>query len=352
MLVGASDVDLSDTLNVDGASVNLVSGDDSGVTVNGNALDVDPNAYNYLAVGESAVIVYTYEIIDGNGGFVAQTATITITGENDAPTVGAAVTDGGTEDDAPFSVDLLAGASDPDLSDVLTVANIVLTGGDDSGVVVSGDVLNVDPDAYNYLAVGESVVITYSYDIVDGNGGSVPQTATVTITGENDTPTVAAAVMGGSTEDDMPLFSVDLLAGASDVDLSDTLNVDPASLTHVSGDDSGIILTMGVFNSFDVDPNAYNSLALGESEVIVFSYNIIDGNGGTVAQTATITITGENDAPTVSAAVTAAANEDDAAFAVDMLEFASDVDNGAVSICCQCDRINGRRNLRGDGPDC
>ena len=324
MLTGASDVDLSDTLNVDGPSITLVSGDDSGITVNGNDLDVDPNAYNYLAVGESAVIVYNYNIIDGNGGSVAQTATITITGENDAPTVAGAVTGGGTEDDALFSVDMLDGATDPDTSDVLNVDGMSLTlvSGDDSGVTINGNSLDVDPNAYNYLAVGESAIIIYSYDIIDGNGGTVAQTATITITGENDAPTVASAVTGGSTEDDA-MFSVDMLDGASDVDLSDTLNVDAMSIMLVSGDDSGITVNG---NDLDVDPNAYNYLAVGESAIVIYSYNIIDGNGGSVAQTATITITGENDAPVVAAALTTNNTEDDAMFSVDLLAGASDPD--------------------------
>ncbi|WP_369292790.1 VCBS domain-containing protein, partial [Saccharophagus degradans] len=47
-----------------------------------------------------------------------------------------------------------------------------------------------------------------------------------------------------------------------------------------------------------MDPNAYNALAAGEREVITYSYDVEDGNGGCVSQTATITISGSNDAPT------------------------------------------------------
>ena len=328
LLENASDPDTSDVLNVDGMSLMLVSGNAAGVTVNGNTLDVDPSAYNYLAVGESEVIVYSYDIIDGNGGTVSQTATITITGENDAPTIMGAVTDGSTEDDMAFSVDMLAGASDPDTSDTINVdaASVMLVSGDGSGVMLNGNMLDVDPSAYNYLAVGESAIIVYNYTIIDGNGGSVAQTATITITGENDAPTVSGAVTGGSTEDDMA-FSVDMLAGASDPDTSDVLNVDAHSLMLVSGDDSGITING---NSLDVDPTAYDYLAVGESAIIIYSYDIIDGNGGSVAQTATITITGENDAPTVAAAVTAGSTEDDMMFSVNMLDGASDVDASDV----------------------
>ncbi len=322
LLDGAFDAD-GDALNV--TNLTLIGGDISGVTLNGNSLDVDPSAYNYLAEGESEVITYSYTISDGNGGTVAQTATITINGVNDAPTVSATVTDSATEDEAAFTVDLLAGASDVDTSDTLSVSNLTLDSGDDSGVTLNGNSLDIDPSAYDFLAEGESEVITYSYDISDGNeGGTVAQTATITINGVNDAPTVSATVTDSATEDD-DAFTVDFLAGASDVDTSDTLSV--SGLTLDSGNDAGVTING---NSLDIDPSAYSYLAEGESEVITYSYTISDGNGGTVAQTATITINGVNDAPTVSTAVTSTATEDDATFSIDLLAGASDVDTSDI----------------------
>ncbi|MBU2984233.1 retention module-containing protein, partial [Saccharophagus degradans] len=317
LLAGASDVE-GDALNVN--NLTLVSGGASGVTVSGNSLSIDPNAYNALAVGESEVITYSYDVEDGNGGSVAQTATITIAGSNDAPTVSSAVTSLANEADAAYSLDLLVNASDPDASDVLNVSNVTLVSGDASGITINGNSLDVDPSAYSALASGESEVVTYSYDILDGNGGTVSQTATITITGDNAAPTVSAAVTSSASEDDSA-YSVDLLENASDDDASNTLNVN--NLTLTSGDASGITVNG---NTLDVAPNAYNALAVGESEVITYSYEVEDGNGGSVAQTATITITGSNDAPTVSSAVTSTASEDDAAYSLDLLTNASDAD--------------------------
>lgn len=319
LLAGAMDVDASDSLSV--TNLVLDSGDDSGVSINGDSLDIDPSAYNALAVGESVTIVYSYDIEDGNGGVVSQTATVTITGENDAPTVDAAIEASATEDDAGFSVDLIAGASDVDASDSLNAANITLESGDDSGVSINGNSLDIDPSAYDYLAVGEAMVITYSFLVEDGNGGSVPQTATITITGENDDPTVEAAVEATATEDDMA-FSVNLLDGAFDPDTSDSLSV--ANLNLDSGDASGVTVNG---DSLDIDPSAYDYLAVGESVIIAYSYDIEDGNGGQVTQTATITITGENDAPEIEAAIEASATEDDAMFSVDLFDGAFDPDS-------------------------
>src|SRR5436305_1412410 len=81
------------------------------------------------------------------------------------------------------------------------------------------------------------------------------------------------------------------LQSASDPDNSDVLHVDPASLTGLA---AGVTL---VGDALHVDPNAYNSLAVGEQAIIAVNYNVIDGHGGTVGQTATITVTGVNDAP-------------------------------------------------------
>ena len=318
LLAGAMDIDASDSLSV--TNIALDSGDASGVSVNGDSLDIDPSAYNALAVGESVTIVYSFDIEDGNGGVVSQTATVTITGENDAPTVDAAIEANATEDDASFSVDLLTGASDVDTSDSLSAANITLESGDDSGVTINGNSLDIDPSAYDYLAVGEDMVITYSFLVEDGNGGSVSQTATITITGENDAPMVEAAIEATATEDDA-VFSVDLLDGAFDIDSSDSLSV--TNLLVVSGDDSGVSING---DSLDVDPSVYDALAVGETAEIVYSYDIIDGNGGTVSQTATITITGENDAPTVVSEVAGFTFEDDETFSLNLLEGATDVD--------------------------
>ncbi|MBN72847.1 MAG: hypothetical protein CME32_26640, partial [Gimesia sp.] len=302
-----------------------VSGDNSGITENGTSLGIDPSAYNSLAAGESAVIVYSYNVTDGNGGVVAQTATITVTGVNDSPVVGAAVTnDATTEDDGSFSLDLLTGASDADLSDVLGVIGLTLVSGDASGITDNGTSLGIDPSAYNSLAVGETAVITYSYSVTDGNGGVVAQTAVITITGVNDAPEVTAA--GLTVTEDDGSTSLDLLTNASDVDLSDLLSI--TDLTYVSGDNSGITENG---TSLGIDPSAYNSLAAGETAVIVYSYNVTDGNGGVVAQTATITVTGVNDSPVVGAVVTNdATTEDDGSFSLDLLTGASDADTSDV----------------------
>ena len=125
--------------------------------LSGQNLTVDPNEFNYLAVGESVVITYSYDVADGTTT-TANTATITITGANDAPVV-SAITSNKTEDDSSYSIDLLGTASDADNSDQLSVSNQSASAVDGNGSTsLTLQNLTVDPNEFNYLAVGESVV--------------------------------------------------------------------------------------------------------------------------------------------------------------------------------------------------
>src|SRR5207245_1417097 len=121
----------------------------------------------------------------------------------------------------------LAGASDLDHGETatLSVTNVhyVVDGGASSttapaGVSLAGSSLSVDPThaAFDHLAVGESQTIVVSYDVTDAQGATVAQTETLTITGTNDVPTVAAPLSDTAAEG-AASFSKDLLAGASDL---------------------------------------------------------------------------------------------------------------------------------------
>ena len=91
---------------------------------------------------------------------------------NNDPTVTGTVTNAdATEDGGPITVDLLEGASDLD-GDTLNVTNVSTL---PAGVTLNGNSLEVDPaDAsFQSLAEGETTDIVVTYDIEDGNGGSV-----------------------------------------------------------------------------------------------------------------------------------------------------------------------------------
>ena len=213
---------------------------------------------------------------------------------NDAPTVGAAVANTTNEDAAAYSVDLLDGASDVDTTDVLNVANLIVVSGDASGITLSGNALSVNPSAYTALAVGTSEIVTYSYDIVDGNGGSVAQTASVTIDGVNDAP-VAVGDTGAVSEDGV--LSASGTVTASDIDASDTLS------WSLAGSGVGTYGSLSIDSSgswtYDLDNSsgAVQALNSGDTVSDSFSVEVSDGNGGLDTQSITVDIAGENDVP-------------------------------------------------------
>ena len=318
LLAGASDVDAGDVLSV--ANLSELP---AGVSRDGNALLVDANdpAFDSLAAGETQVITLSYDVVDASGASVPQTLTLTVTGTNDDPVLDGALFAEGIEGNAPATIDLLAGATDVDATDVLSIANLSAL---PAGVERDGDTLLLDPEnaAFDALAAGEVLELVVTYDVVDGQGGSVAQTATFTVTGTNDAPTVAAALTAAASEDDAAV-ALDLLAGASDVDNGARLSV-----ADVSALPAGVTLDGTTLTLDPADPS-FQSLADGETSVLVVSYTVIDGEGGSVAQTATFTVTGTNDAPTVGAALSAAATEGGEGVSVNLLAGATDVDNGA-----------------------
>ncbi|KAF0284940.1 hypothetical protein BA899_07465 [Spiribacter sp. SSL99] len=158
-----------------------------------------------------------------------------------------------------------------------------------------------DAAVFDRLAVGESVTLVYDFSVEDSDlRVSNSARLEVVVQGTNDDPLVTEQ-LGVEVEAGEPAATVDLLAGTADVDVSDTLAV--ANLTYtVDGEatgNSGQDLPAGVRRSGSdlmVDPTdaTFEGLAPDETNIIVASYTVDDGNGGSVAQTATITITGES----------------------------------------------------------
>ena len=167
------------------------------------------------------------------------------------------------------------------------------TPGDQSDVTLA-----YDPHGYfEYLAVGETATDSFSYTISDGHGGNDTATVTVNVTGVNDAP-VAVDVSTAATEDGT---AVTVSFSADDVDSDD----DGASLTYTIvaglGAGEGSVVNNGN-GTFTFDPGAdFQSLAEGETTMVDFTYKATDSHGvDSGTQTATITVTGMNDAPTLA----------------------------------------------------
>ena len=341
--IGFTDVDLSDLHSVSavtpsgGALGSLsasVTTDTTGSGLGGVVTwnySVAAGAVEYLAVGETKVETFSFDVLDGQGGSVPRTVSVTITGTNDAPVVAATDVSGAVTELATPVGNLTdsgtIGFTDVDLSDLHSVSAVTPSGGalgslsasvttDTTGSGLGGVVTwnySVAAGAVEYLAVGETKVETFSFDVLDGQGGSVPRTVSVTITGTNDAPVVAVTdVSGAVTELVTPVGNLtdSGTIGFTDVDLSDLHSVSAVTPSggalgslsaSVTTDTTGSGLGGVVTWNYSVAAGAVEYLADGETKVETFSFDVLDGQGGSVPRTVSVTITGTNDAPVVAA---------------------------------------------------
>ena len=86
------------------------------------------------------------------------------------------------------------------------------------------------------------------------------------------------------------------------------------SIANVSALPGGV--TFDGVSTITVDPSdaSLQFLPAGFSTDFTVTFDVVDEHGASVAQSLIITITGTNDVPTISGALTAASNEDDAGY--------------------------------------
>jgi VCBS repeat-containing protein len=330
---------------------------------NGGAVNIgysyDPAAANldFLRAGQSLTITYTVQVNDGTTNSATQDVTFTITGTNDAPILSDTTDPSAVLELADASAQNLSAitgnfsVTDLDVGDTLDAsvvggATVLLNGNpivlpaDASALtaagaftvtdtVSNGGAVNIgysyDPGAANldFLAVGQSLTITYTVQVSDGTTNSATQDVTFTITGTNDAPDIRVEA-GDSASDSLSETNAELTTTGTltvtDVDTSDQVSTS-ISLTNVTGNqgslsdgdleamlsvtpDSGLDANTGDANnltwSFDSDGEAFNYLAPGQSLQLTYTLTVSDGNGGTDTQAVTVTVTGTNDAPVLT----------------------------------------------------
>jgi len=266
--------------------------------------------FDSLAVGQTATDSFTYTVTDSSGGTSTATATVTVTGANDAPTVRGVA--GGTSEDGP-AITLAPAFSDPDSVDSHTTS--VNLAGTRGAVSVNGDgSLRYDASGrFDSLAAGETAIDSFTYTMTDALGAAASATAVITVTGQNDGPTVGTADLAGLVTrrpDGAPdSGSATHNAGGTiafgDLDLSDShiLSVTPlaggyrgdfaATITQDSTGGAAGAIAWG----FTVNDGALADLQPGQPLAQDYAVTIDDGHGGTVTRTVTITLQGGNAPP-------------------------------------------------------
>ncbi|MEM7332261.1 MAG: tandem-95 repeat protein, partial [Chloroflexota bacterium] len=300
VLANDSDAD-GDTLTVDSVT------DPANGSVSNNGTDVTytPDA------AFSGVDTFEYTASDGNGGTATATVTVTVNNENDAPD---AVDDSTTTDeDVAVIIDVLDNDSDLD-GDNLTVDSV--TDPANGAVFNNGTNVTYTPDAdFNGAD-------SFTYTIIDGNGGSNTATVNVTVNAVNDNP--VAADDSQSTGENMAV-TIDVLANDMDVD-GDDLTID-----SVTDPANGAVVNNGT----DVTYTPADSFFGTDT----FQYTVIDGNGGSATATVTVNVNDVNDAPV--AVDDTASTDEGVAVTIDVLANDSDADGDTLTVDSVTDPANG-----------
>ncbi|WP_152507242.1 VCBS domain-containing protein [Labrenzia sp. THAF35] len=261
----------------------------------GYEVDNTHPAIQALAAGEEGHAIYEVHSADGT----AHRINITIHGTNDGPVLRAA-TASATEDGKSVTGQMVA--TDVDHGDTKTFA---------AGQAVDGFTMNQDGSwsfdpshaTYQHLAAGQTQQVTIPVTVTDQAGATDTQNLVITVTGSNDGPVVSGPVdLGRGTEDhSVQISAAQLLAHATDIDTGDILSVTGLSADHgtITGDAAHGF-------TFTPDPD-YNG-------PVTLSYQVTDGHGGTVAQTASLTLGATPDAAVIAGTDTGALTEDRAAF--------------------------------------
>ncbi|ORT49995.1 hypothetical protein ST37_08665, partial [Vibrio sp. qd031] len=236
-----------------------------------------------LTAGQKEVREFIVTLSDGSD----TTVTITITGTDDDPVI-SADTDAVTEGDVtPVSGTLTA--TDADNPNLAFEENTISDAYGEFTVDANGNwtFTLADNATVDALTAGQEEVREFTVTLSDGSDTTV----TITITGTDDDPVISADT-DEVTEGDLTPVSGTLTA--TDADNPD-LEFTPATLNDAYGEFT--VDADGNWTFTLADNATVDALTAGQKEVREFTVTLSDGSDTTV----TITITGTDDAPVISA---------------------------------------------------
>ncbi|MEL6480182.1 MAG: Ig-like domain-containing protein, partial [Pseudomonadota bacterium] len=276
---------LANDSDPDGDEINLDSvgsSPDGEVTANDDGtITFTPNAE---FAGDAS---FSYTIRDETGLTASATVTVSVAeGENEDPVAGAF--DVTTPEDTSITLDLAAGASDPD-NDPISVGSVGSAGNGTVVIEPNGTVTYTPNDNF----FGED---SFSYTVVDPFGGSGGGTVTVTVEPENDAPIAVddptavskdeVLLLGGFIGNDIEPDGEDLTVVGANGALGGL-----GSFFEVAGGGQAAINSDGSF-LFILDGD-FDDLGFQETRTVSFSYTIADPSGLTDSAEVQVTVFGE-----------------------------------------------------------
>jgi VCBS repeat-containing protein/CshA-type fibril repeat protein len=301
---GFGDVDLGDALAFAASGLPAGLNIEHSTGVISGTLDRSASQGGPASNGVYNVVV---TVTDTHGASVTQSFTWTVS--NPAPIA----TDNhytAGEDDAPAALGnaLTDAVADSDADgDTLSAAVVSNAAGSSGGLfsVAANGTISFDPNgAFEDLGAGQTRDSTYTYTLIDADGGSDTATITVAVSGVNDAP-VAAPDIASTPED--TLLTGNLLGNDSDPDAGDSLTVTRFVVDGVTVDvpagavgGSTLIAGIGTLTVKADGSYSFNPLTNWNGNVPTVSYSIRDSAGATASSSLSITVGGVNDPPTAN----------------------------------------------------
>jgi putative nucleotidyltransferase with HDIG domain len=230
------------------------------------------------ATGSASVTVRARD--DGgtaNGGSDTSppyTFTIAVSNVNDSPTAAADSASVNEDASAGVTFGVLGNDTDPDPADLLSVASY------DASGVKDGTLTHVGAGLFTFVPdPGFSGSETFSYTVVDGNGGMDTAGVTIVVTPQPDVPVAADDAYATPFNTAVVRAAPGVLANDADED-EDALTLQTTPVTAPSNGS----LTLSADGSFAYTPN------FGFVGTDTFTYRVSDGTGLTDDAAVTITV--------------------------------------------------------------
>ncbi len=307
-----SDGDAGDTLTYSatglptGLSINAATGVISG-TIDSSASTGGPYSVTVAATDTSAA---------------SDSATFTWTVSNLAPTAVDDALAAGADDASAVVGNALGNDSDPD-GDALAATVQSAVAGSNGGlfsIAANGDV-TFDPNGeFDDLGAGASRDTTLTYTISDGEGGTDTATITVTVSGTNQAP--VAGALADQSGNDSDVMSLDVSGSFSDADAGDTLTYSATGLPTGLSINAATGVISGTIDS-------------GASTGGPYSVTVTATDTSAASDSATLTWTVSNPAPTAVDDALAAGADDASAVVGNALGNDSDPDGDALAATVQ-----------------
>ncbi|SMR77746.1 VCBS repeat-containing protein [Marinobacterium sediminicola] len=331
------------------------------------SFDVASINLDFLAAGETLTFGYTVTATDSADATATQQVTFTITGTNDAPTISVEAAEALSEVVGDSSAQPLTESGTVEFADLDTTDLIDITFVSNEDIDWSGGTLDTDLAAalvaglsipttssaaapgtiawsysvtdanLDFLAKGETITFSYTFTLTDEQGVESTDTLRVTLTGTNDAPTLSVEAAEAITEvagdSSTQVLSDSGVVNFGDLDTNDRIDITFADNGDISWSgattaeplDTGVAAALingftiadtlnaeapgSVDWSYDVAGIDLDFLASGETLTFSYTVTATDSADVPVTQQVLFTITGTNDAPTITVEAAEALSE-------------------------------------------